>query len=394
MPAPVVAGGTIKFLVVNEGCFRIAMPSQRIVRLTPLSAVLAVAESRVNPVNPQRLPLAETLGDTLAEDVMTSARPPHPIALRDGFAVAAAAIADATAYGPVALATVPPRVDVGDLVPREADAVVPLDAITQRGNRAEAIASVSPGEGILAAGGDASPRTPLRRAGERLRVIDLAVMTAAGIVDATVRKPRVRIACGAATRTPLVEAATNMLTRAVVSVGGTIAGAHMGLGRLDESLMDEDADAVIAVGGTGSGRQDGSVDTLARLGRVEVHGIAVSPGESAALGWVAQRPVLLVPGRLNAALAIWLLIARHVVARLAGGSVDDAPRMLELKRKVSSTIGLTELIPVRCTDGTAEPLASGYLSFTSLARSDGWIVVPADSEGFAAGAPVAVKQWP
>ncbi len=65
--------------------------------------------------------------------------------------------------------------------------------------------------------------------------------------------------------------------------------------------------------------------------------------------------------------------------------------MLPLKRKVTSTIGLTELIPVSCAGGMAEPLGSGYLSFTALTRSDGWIVVPADSEGFAAGTQVAVR---
>jgi hypothetical protein len=42
----------------------------------------------------------------------------------------------------------------------------------------------------------------------------------------------------------------------------------------------------------------------------------------------------------------------------------------------------------------AEPLASGYLSFTALAHSDGWIAVPSESEGFAAGTPVAVNPWP
>ena len=67
---------------------------------------------------------------------------------------------------------------------------------------------------------------------------------------------------------------------------------------------------------------------------------------------------------------------------------------LPLKRKVTSTIGLTELVPVSCAGAVAEPLASGYLSLESLARSDGWLVVPAESEGFAAGAPVAVRPWP
>jgi molybdopterin biosynthesis enzyme len=104
--------------------------------------------------------------------------------------------------------------------------------------------------------------------------------------------------------------------------------------------------------------------------------------------------VLLIPGRLDAAIAVLLLVGRHLVSRLAGGWVEDTAAMLPLKRKITSTIGLTELIPVRCADGVAEPLASGYLSFQSLTRSDGWTVVLADSEGFAAGTPVAVNRWP
>ena len=68
--------------------------------------------------------------------------------------------------------------------------------------------------------------------------------------------------------------------------------------------------------------------------------------------------------------------------------------MLPLKRKVTSTIGLVELMPVRCVERMAEPLGSGYLSFQSLTKSDGWIAVPADSEGYQAGAIVAVRPWP
>ncbi len=134
--------------------------------------------------------------------------------------------------------------------------------------------------------------------------------------------------------------------------------------------------------------------TLARLGRVEAHGIAISPGETAAFGFAGTRPVLLVPGRLDAALAVWLLIGRHLVAKLAGGRVEDRATAMPLKRKVTSTIGMTELIPVSCNGGLAEPLGSGYLSFTALASSDGFIVVPPDSEGFAPDTPIAVTPWP
>ncbi len=275
-------------------------------------------------------------------------------------------------------------------LPSGTDAVAPLDAITQRGERVEVIAPVLTGQGILPAGGDATAQTVLRRAGERMRDIDCAVAAAVGFAQLNVREPRIWIARGRAATTPLIDAGLAMLARFVGKSGATI---HGELTDLHEALARDEADAVIALGGTGGGRDDESVQTLARLGRVEVHGIAVSPGETAAFGFAGERPVLLMPGRIDAALALWLLIGRRLVAKLAGGAVTDTPTVMPLKRKATSTIGMTELIPVSCADGMAEPLGSGYLSFMALARSDGWIVVPADSEGFPAGAQVAVTLW-
>ncbi len=365
--------------------------TQRITRLTPLSTILALIESRVVAVKPRKSAVAGALGCTLAADVVASQRPPVAIALRDGFAVEAGVIADAGPYSPVPFASKPQRVEVGESLPRGTDTVVPFDAVSDRD---EAIAAVSPGEGVLAAGGDCTPRTPLRRAGERVRAIDIAVIAAAGIAEITVRSPRIRIVSGSNLKTPLIGSALDVLAYAAAAAGCTVLKAQREGGGLDRALADESAEVVIALGGTGSGQRDAAVRTQAQLGQVEAHGIAVSPGETAAFGFAGARPVLLVPGRLDAALAIWLLIGRHLVAKLAGGGIADWPVTLPLKRKVTSTIGLTELIPVSCAAGVAEPLASGYLSLESLARSDGWIVVPAESEGFAAGTPVAVRAWP
>jgi molybdopterin molybdotransferase len=365
--------------------------TQRITRLTPLGAVLALIESRVGAVAPQKSPLAAASGQVLAEDVVVRQLPSSPIALRDGYAVDAAAIADAGPYSPVALPPAARRIDVGEPVPSGCDAVLTSDAVALRGGRIEAVASVTAGEGILPAGDDVTPRTPLRRAGERLRGIDSAVMRAAGVEDVTIRAPRISIVRGGTASTPVIESAREALIRAVAEAGGVAFGVAM---MLVASLDYEQPDAIIAVGGTGSGRRDDSVRTLARYGRVDVHGIAISPGETAALGFVGARPVLLVPGRLDAALAVWLLIGRHLIAKLAGGKVEDVSAMMPLKRKVSSAIGLTEVMPVICAGGMAEPLASGYLSFEALARSDGWIVIPADSEGFPAGTMIAVRSWP
>jgi molybdopterin molybdotransferase len=367
--------------------------TQRITRLTPLDVVLAMIE-RVRPVVGQRRPLHSVGNLILAEDVLAPLLPPAAIALRDGYAVAAAAIADAGPYAPVEFVKVPERVDVGEVLPEGADAVVLLDAVVLHGNRASAIAAVAPGDGVLAAGGDAPANTSLRRRGERLRPADAAVMAAAGIADVMVRAPNIHVVCGRPSGSALIDAIVVLLGGVITAAGGIVPEGPGDALPLDAALQDGDADAVIAVGGTGGGRDDEAVRALTRLGQVEAHGIAISPGETAAFGFVGTRPVLLIPGRLDAALTVWLLIGRHLVAKLAGGIVEDAPHILPLKRKVTSTIGMTELVPARCADGVAEPLASGYLSFTALVRSDGWIVVPAESEGFAAGTPVAVNPWP
>jgi molybdopterin molybdotransferase len=368
--------------------------TQRITRLTPLDAVLAMIERGVRPVAAQRRPLHAAGNLILAEDVVAPLLPPAAIALRDGYAVAAADLADAGPYAPVELLKVPERVDVGEALQKGADAVAPVDAIVLRGNHASAIAAVTPGEGVLAAGGDSGANTTLRRRGERVRPADAAIMAAAGIADVMVRTPRFHVARSRPDRSALINVILVLLGGAITSAGGAVLEGPEDALSFDAALPDGDADAVIAVGGTGSGRDDESVRALTRLGQVEAHGIAISPGETAAFGFVSQRPVLLIPGRLDAALAVWLLIGRHLVAKLAGGTVEDRPAMLPLRRKAASSIGLTELMPVSCRDGMAEPLASGYLSFSSLARSDGWIVIPADSEGFPAGASVAVRPWP
>jgi len=364
---------------------------QRIARLTPLEAIFALFHSRVAMVPPRRAPLAQARGAVLAEDAHAAERPPRAIALRDGFAVAAGDIADAGPYAPVPLTLTARRIDTGEALPNGTDSVAPLDAIALRGNRAEAVAAFAPGEGVLPPGGDTTPVAALRCAGERLRALDLAVMAAAGIAEVTIRSPRIALAYAGAAKTPWLDAVYMTLARCASEAGCVVREPPC---TLAQALSAGLCDAVIGIGGTGSGRRDDAVQELARRGRVEAHGIAIAPGETAAFGFVGERPVLLVPGRLDAALAVWLLLGRQLAARLAGGGIDDMPVAATLRRKVTSTIGIAELIAVRCSDGVAEPLGSGYLSLTALTRSDGWIVVPPESEGFAAGNQVAVNRWP
>jgi molybdopterin biosynthesis enzyme len=296
-------------------------------------------------------------------------------------------------YAPVQLTQAPQRVEAGQAMPPGTDSIAPLDAVKVIRDRAEALVTLSPGDGVLAAGGDSDPGIPLRHAGDRLRITDIAALACAGRARVTVREPRIR-------NVPLrgsgvIVAAAGLVTSDIERRGGAARLDDAGRG-LDVVMAAENADAIVAIGGTGSGRNDASVQTLVREGRLSVHGMALSPGETAAFGFVEQRPVLLLPGRLDAALAVWLTVGRRMLDRLAAAKTSELElgETLPLARKVTSTVGLAEVVPVRRSAGQAEPLAAKYLPLSSLSRSDGWILVPAESEGFATGSQVQVRLWP
>jgi len=366
---------------------------QTIARLTPLAEVLAMVDLGVKPVTPRAIDLTAAAGRTLAVDATAPARPNSAIALLDGWAVSADATLGAGGYSPAVLPLTPQRVEVGQPMPPDTDSVALFDAVKVSGGRAEALVIINPGDGVLPAGGDSDPAIPLRRAGERLRATDLAAFAAAGIARITVREPRIRVLPlrGSA----IINAAARLVASDIERRGGSArlddAGRDLGV-----ALAAESADAIVAIGGTGQGRNDNSVHMLAREGRLAAHGIALTPGETAAFGFVGPRPVLMLPGRLDAALAVWLMVGRRILERLAATPHRESEpvEMLTLARKVTSTIGLAEVVPVRRNAGNAEPLATKYLPISSLARSDGWILVPADSEGYAAGSAVQVRPWP
>ena len=150
-----------------------------IARLTPLADVLALIDAQVRPVAPRNVAPRRALQATLAADVTAPAQPGAPLALIDGWALAADATRDAGGYAPAPLAQLPPRVEAGQAMPSGTDSVAPLDAVKVTDGRAEALAPVNPGEGVLPAGGDCDPAQPLRRAGEHLRAVDLAALTCA-----------------------------------------------------------------------------------------------------------------------------------------------------------------------------------------------------------------------
>jgi molybdopterin biosynthesis enzyme len=369
---------------------------QRIGRLTPLAAVLARVDDVVTPVPPRRMAPLAAIGRVLAEDVISDGdAPPRPLAWRDGWALRAETTVDAGPYAPVGL-TACTRVEAGEALPPGADAVASLDMVRARGGGLEALATVTPGDGVLPAGADATDGETIGRAGDRVGITAAAAWHALGMSTVAVRSPRVSVTHVRGHGAAVLDAIAAWIADAVGRAGGDPVRMQplADESGLDGVLLAEQADLLILVGGTGDGERDRSVHALARAGHLEAHGIGIRPGETAAFGMVGARPVLLVPGRLDAAFAVWLTLGHRILSRLCGCTEPDPAAAGTLTRKVTSTVGLVEVVPVRREGDGIAPLASGHLPLSVLAHADGWLMVPAESEGFPAGRRVEIRPLP
>src|SRR5262245_4286415 len=129
---------------------------------------------------------------------------------------------------------------------------------------------------------------PMLRAAQRCcrRVggVEVALLAAAGVAEVRVRTPRLRLVRAAPGSDVVIDAAIGCIADAIGSQGGVaaIAAQHS----LAEALADTSVDAVVVIGGTGTGRNDTTVGTLASMGELIVHGIGLLPGETTAFGTV------------------------------------------------------------------------------------------------------------
>jgi molybdopterin molybdotransferase len=331
-------------------------------------------------------------------------RPDRDLALIDGYAVQAESTLGADGYNPLSLTLVPKGAPVtagsasvccaGEAAPPGADAVAPLEVGQATGAVVEFCAAVARGAGI-GRKGDAARRGEVAiPAGRRLEAPQIALAASLGVAQLTVRRrPGVTIIIAGA-KPPAVDALGVALFALVERDGGVARRAPLG-GDLTQALARiAAADFVLVFGRSGWGEDDGAARAVAAAGgRIDHHGLGLSPGGSAALGWLGEAPLLLLPGDPLSALATYELLAGRLLRRLAGRASEwPYPlRRFALSRKIASPIGVSEWTPVVCRGSSAEPLAlSPADGLAGYAQADGFLVVPASLEGYAPGEGVNV----
>lgn len=365
---------------------------QRVTSLTSIASIISAFNTLINPVASRTISTNAATLKTLAEDVIAPADVPLcAVALHDGWAINSEQILDAGPYSPVLLSVTPKWIDAGELMPANTDAVLPPDGGAKSENGFEVFATVNVGEGVLPQRKHAGKGDILSRAGDQVTVLSAAALEAVGITSVSIRAPHVKIMAASVASNSL-DFVSQVIAKAVLASGGEpeiIRKISL------EALLDRPgADAIIVVGGTGSGRNDTTVSTLKRKGTLDFYGFGIDPGHTAAFGRVGKCPVLALPGTLDAALSVFLVVGSRLLDRLTGSQVDKKGESVKLTKKIASTIGMEEVIYVRHVEDGVEPVGKGMFPMQKLMKAEGWILIPADSEGVAAGAVVEMRKLP
>jgi molybdopterin molybdotransferase len=159
------------------------------------------------------------------------------------------------------------------------------------------------------------------------------------------------------------------------------------------AALDEPADIILVSGGSSVGQEDFVPKILAEHGELAIHGIAMRPSSPTGMGRFDGRLVFLLPGNPVSCLCAYDFFAGRSI-RALGGRLRDWPYRAvraRLTRKLVSTVGRLDYARVSLAGNDAEPLAiSGASILSSTTRADGFVIVPADSEGYPAGVEVDV----
>ncbi len=387
------------------------------------------------PLGGEVIDAASSLGRITAQPVFARVSSPfyHSSAM-DGYAVKFADTFGASETAPKQLSLNDQAwyVDTGDPIPDGFNAVIMIEDVNViKGNRPDAAVSDRQKQGTSSVGGDyieiIQPATPwqhVRVIGEdivctelilpenhKIRPVDIGAVISGGHTTLRVRrKPKVVII---PTGSELVEPGSELRRGNIIEYNSRILSSIVSewggdpirfspvpddMNRIKQAVSDACAqgDIIIVNAGSSAGSEDYTASAIADLGTVVLHGVNIKPGKPVILGIVDGRPVLGIPGYPVSAYITFHLFAKELVYRMQGLSVPEPEYIrAKLSRQVASSLGQEEFVRVKLgrvgSNLIATPVSRGAGVLMSLVRADGFLRIPAMSEGIGAGTEVDIE---
>jgi molybdopterin molybdotransferase len=297
------------------------------------------------------------------------------------------------------------RIMTGAPMPDGANAVLPVEGTEIQNDMMLAMSEVPIGKHVGVIGEDVAVGARILPAGRTLRPQDLGVLSSIGRgLVPVVKRPIVRILitgnellpAGTSPRGFQIADANGPMLCSLVSRDGGIAVMppliHDNRDQLQAAML-EPCDVILVSGGSSVGEEDHAPQILAQHGTLAIHGIAMRPSSPAGMGILNGAFVFLLPGNPVSCLCAYDFFAGRVIRALGGRNEDWPYRRITatLTRRIVSTVGRVDYARVKLDGTAAEPIAvSGASVLSSTTQADGFMIIPANSEGFAANSTVDV----
>ncbi|MEC4676202.1 MAG: molybdopterin biosynthesis protein [Nitrospirota bacterium] len=400
---------------------------------TPLNEALRKWEEKIQaegtrPLEGERLRVEDSLGRVTACAVFAIMSSPfyHSSAM-DGYAVKFADTFGASEVSPVRLRTGDEAiyVNTGDPMPDGFNAVIMIEDVNVTtppertasnkdicvNRHIEIIRAATPWQHVRITGEDIVSTELILPENHKMRPVDIGAVISGGHVEIYVRRrPKVMIIpTGSELVEPgkplnkgdIIEYNSVILSSLVAEWGGEavrVKPVPDQVGLIKQAVLDgcDSADLVVVNAGSSAGSEDFTGKVMEELGELILHGVNIKPGRPVILGWIKETPVLGIPGYPVSAYITFSLFAKELVYRLQGLDTPD-PVFIRaiLSRQTASPLGQEEFLRVKVGNVggklIATPVSRGAGVLMSLVRADGFVRIPAMSEGLGAGAKVDVE---
>ena len=386
--------------------------------------------SGIGPLGTESVAVSESLGRILNSSVFAQKPiPPFARAAMDGYAIIATDSFGADFYTPAVLQIIgrsrpgsgfsgcistgqAVAIATGAPIPDGADCVVPVEMTELKANQVFVRESVPPGRNVGQIGEDVKPGDCILPAGRALRPQDIGLLSGLGINSIEVIiKPVIAIVVTGDELVPAFETSgthkitdmnSPMLRSLVERDGGNaiVIGPLVDDYQLLESTLkmlseSENVHAIFVNGGSSTGPEDFAPLVVQKLGVLTAHGVALRPASPTGLGFINHKPVLLIPGNPVSSLCAYDFFGSNIVRQLSGRTLGwSYPKIRGiLAQKVTSSLGRLDYVRVKRneTDGGFIPIAAGGASILSgTTQAFGFMIVPADLEGYPAGTEIEI----